>query len=112
MQRFKDFTKKSGKVASAILSAAMVTSMVAGTNVVYAATEATEATTDVTAETTQEKEKEAAIAAANEYAAAVKNLPVTSKTVVTGASIEDGFKNPKNKSSRPMDFFCCIKIRH
>ena len=37
MQRFKDFTKKSGKVASAILSAAMVTSMVTGTNVIQAA---------------------------------------------------------------------------
>ena len=34
MQRFKNLTKKSGKVASAILSAAMVTSMVLGTNVV------------------------------------------------------------------------------
>lgn len=51
MQRFKNLTKKSGKVASAILSAAMVTSMVLGTNVVEvkAAETETEVTIDVKA---------------------------------------------------------------
>ena len=78
MQRFKDFTKKSGKVASAILSAAMVTSMVAGTNVVYAATETTEATTDVTGQTTIQSDQEAVRAAKADLEAALKDLPVTS----------------------------------
>lgn len=73
MQRFKDFTKKSGKVASAILSAAMVTSMVAGTNVVYAAnTEVTTEETDVTADAVSKDTQKQVDA----ITAALKEIPV------------------------------------
>ena len=87
MQRFKDFTKKSGKVASAILSAAMVTSMVAGTNVVYAAnTEAQTEETDVTAAEKTAKEKAKAIKAA------LESLPVNVGTkeadIITGSALK------------------------
>ena len=76
MQRFKNLTKKSGKVASAILSAAMVTSMVLGTNVVEVkAEENTEATTDVQAVTTN-NDQEAVRAAKADLEAALKGLPV------------------------------------
>lgn len=86
MQRFNNFTKKSGKVASAILSAAMVTSMLAGTNVVYAATEATEATTDVKTTVKEEEKGEKAIATLKEN---YKNLPVTVKTSGTEKDFTD-----------------------
>lgn len=74
MQRFKDFTKKSGKVASAILSAAMVTSMVAGTNVVYAAN------TEVQAEATDVKANNytKADVAADCLTSELKKLPISS----------------------------------
>lgn len=93
MQRFKDFTKKSGKVASAILSAAMVTSMVAGTNVVYAATnnEVAEATTDVTApanNTTINNDQEAVRAAKADLEAAYKDLPVTACLLATDVAVD------------------------
>ena len=92
MQRFKDFTKKSGKVASAILSAAMVTSMVAGTNVVYAATnnEVAEATTDVTANTTINNDQEAVRAAKADLEAAYKDLPVTACLLATDVAVGAG----------------------
>lgn len=79
MQRFKDFTKKSGKVASAILSAAMVTSMVAGTNVVYAA-EANTQPVDVTAVDTQEEGEATAREIVEKLAAAYENITVTAAT--------------------------------
>lgn len=90
MQRFKDFTKKSGKVASAILSAAMVTSMVAGTNVIQAAEVNTQAV-DVQAASTQENDKEAVLTATAYYVEAVKDLPVNAATAET----EDGFTVPE-----------------
>ena len=94
MQRFKNLTKKSGKVASAILSAAMVTSMVLGTNVVEvkAATNDAETTADVKkindADPTAEelKDLETAKKAVNFFTQKVKDLPVTSNTAVTYAS--------------------------
>lgn len=111
MQRFKDFTKKSGKVASAILSAAMVTSMVAGTNVVYAATETTEATTDVTATPTVNSPYEAVRAAKADLEAALQGLPVTTqltKTQITpdftdgatSATCLDDFELPVEKIAK------------
>lgn len=96
MQRFKDFTKKSGKVASAILSAAMVTSMVAGTNVVYAATEATEATPDVTG-TTVNSEVTVARAAKNDIIAAVKDFPVNAATTKNEEGFEKALKTVREK---------------
>lgn len=73
MQRFNDFTKKSVKVVSAVLSAAMVTSMVAGTNVLYAATdEVTEATEEVAKTDTENQDKKAVDRAIAEYIAKVK----------------------------------------
>lgn len=49
MQNLKEFTRKSSKVAGAILSAAMVTSMIVGTNVVQAAEVNTQIEADVNA---------------------------------------------------------------
>lgn len=49
MQNLKEFTRKSSKVAGAILSAAMVTSMIAGTNVLQAAEVNTQTEADVNA---------------------------------------------------------------
>lgn len=94
MQRFKNLTKKSGKVASAILSAAMVTSMVLGTNVVEvkAATNDTETTVDVKsdADPSIARDEQRAKAAIAELKEAYKDLPVTVKTAAT----EDDFKIP------------------
>ena len=80
MQRFKDFTKKSGKVASAILSAAMVTSMVTGTNVIQAAEVNTQTEADVNANvhvdsTTAEK-------VAKDLKTELENLKVTSSSQI------------------------------
>ena len=73
MQRFNDFTKKSVKVVRAVLSAAMVTSMVAGTNVLYAATdEVTEATEEIAKTDTENQDKKAVDRAIAEYIAKVK----------------------------------------
>lgn len=87
MQRFKNLTKKSGKVASAILSAAMVTSMVLGTNVVEvkAATNDTETTVDVKSDDKPSiaRDEQRAKAAIAELKEAYKDLPVTVKTSAT-----------------------------
>lgn len=75
MQRFKNLTKKSGKVASAILSAAMVTSMVLGTNVV----EVKAATTDTQTETDVQgvnSVKDVTEDAKKAYISAVQSLPI------------------------------------
>ena len=116
MQRFKDFTKKSGKVASAILSAAMVTSMVAGTNVVYAATETTEATTDVTAKTTIQNDQEAVRAAKADLEAALADLPVTAAlsaeevAVDTGTALKDFAQPVKEIEEQYTDSAKVLKI--
>ena len=107
MQRFKDFTKKSGKVASAILSAAMVTSMVAGTNVVYAAnTEATTETTDVTAAGKVSEETQRKVDA---IVTVLKTVPVNAATsedeVINSTSLTFGNKvaTEANKLTKKTD---------
>lgn len=89
MQRFKDFTKKSGKVASAILSAAMVTSMVAGTNVVYAA-EVNTQPVDVTAIGSQEEGEETAQRLVDALAKAFDGAYVTAATTNAEIGTEVG----------------------
>lgn len=102
MQRFKNLTKKSGKVASAILSAAMVTSMVLGTNVVEvkAATNDAENTADVQAATN--KEYEEVQAAKAEYANAVKDFTVTTATITNGG-IEESAKAAYDKAAAKLN---------
>lgn len=84
MQRFKNLTKKSGKVASAILSAAMVTSMVLGTNVVEvkAATN-NNAGTAVDVQATVNSEVEVAREARDTLKEYVQDFPVNLATQTT-----------------------------
>ena len=85
MQRFKNLTKKSGKVASAILSAAMVTSMVLGTNVV----EVKAATTDTQDETDVQgvkSVKDLTEAAKTLYAGCVQQAPVNVSQAAIGTA--------------------------
>ncbi|MGN1177090.1 MAG: hypothetical protein ACI4S1_16720 [Roseburia sp.] len=104
MQRFKDFTKKSGKVASAILSAAMVTSMVAGTNVVYAAEVNTQAEANVKG---QEQDEEKAAKAIAELVDAYKGLTVTAATKPAdfeGASTIADYTDPAKEIADKYDY--------
>lgn len=102
MQRFKDFTKKSGKVASAILSAAMVTSMVAGTNVVYAATETTaEATADVKADVKGETAKATEYVKAELDKISVASLAqLTTSTTGTAITTDGAFKTATENATK------------
>ena len=107
MQRFKNLTKKSGKVASAILSAAMVTSMVLGTNVVEvkAAENDTEVAVDVQngGVNNDSKDVEAVNDAKAYLEGQLKSLPVNIKTF-TGLVADDGKTGVDIKTTTVKEF--------